>query len=336
MNENREKPASRAAEIPDNATNPGAAIEEAEVTHTEVQDAVARATAGEEADGVELATNDATETKPEVSAELAEAAAEAERLRREQLSSIDTELNLDAVPTRAETSRVGLVDEMPSAGPQDTGPAISLDTPVHDGEIRISSDHPMAGFYTQTPMPPEAKGNRGAGVLISLLATMVFAGLLSVVMLAEFGVTIKPARAVDLLFGANLHWVFFAAVGTFIASLVLLVLIVGRAGWWAYVLGGFVVGALVWLATTLSYAAVSEGIRRTLGDLPTQSPESFGALLAQYGLSLYAIAAGVLAREVTVWFGAWIGARGRKMKARNAAAMTEYEEALAETQVKQP
>lgn len=46
--------------------------------------------------------------------------------------------------------------------------------------------------------------------------------------------------------------------------------------------------------------------------------------------------AGIVAREVSVWFGAWIGARGRKMKRLNAEAITEYETALAEVQAKQP
>lgn len=329
MNENRETPAARAAEAPAGSANPGAAIEEAEATNTEVQDAVARATHGEE-DG-------AVAVEPKANTELAEAAAEAERLRREQLSRVDTELNMEATTGSAETTRVGMIDEMPSAGAEDTGfGAAALETPTRDGEIRISSDHPMAGFYTQAPTPPEARGNRGAGVLIALLATISFSAILASVMLAEFGVTIKFSRAVDLFFGANLSWVFFAAVGTFLTALILLVLIVGRAGWWAYVLGGFMVGTLVWLAVTFSLAAVTEGVRKTIGGLPEQSAEGFGALIAKYGLSLHAVAAGVLAREVTVWFGAWIGARGRKMKARNAVAIAEYEEALAEAQVKQP
>lgn len=341
MNENRETPGARAAETPTGSANPGAAIEEAEATNTEVQDAVARATNSEEGVSVEVdadvAAADAIARAPEANTELAEAAAEAERLRREQFSKVDTELNLDPVSAPAEPMRVGMIDEMPSAGPEDTGfGAAVLEAPARDGEIRISSDHPMAGFYTQAPTPPEPRGNRGAGILIALLAAISFSGLLASVMMAEFGVTINASRAVDLFFGASLAWVFFAAVGTFLAALILLVVIVGRAGWWAYVLGGFLVGALVWFAVTLSLAAISEGVRKTIGGLPAQSPEGFGELIAKYGLSLYAIAAGVLAREVTVWFGAWIGARGRKTKERNALALAEYEEALAEAQVKQP
>ncbi|QIM18120.1 Na+/H+ antiporter NhaA [Leucobacter coleopterorum] len=333
MNENRETPASRAAETPESSANPGAAIEETEATTTEVQDAVTRATSVDEAEVIVAEPV----VSPDNSAELAEAAAEAERLRREQVSKVDTELNLEPVSTPVKTVRVGMLEEMPSAGPEDTGfGAAVLDTPARDGEIRISSDHPMAGFYTQTPTPPDIRGNRGAGILISLLATIGFSALLAGVMLAEFGITINPSRAIDLFFGANLHWVYFAAVGAFLAALVVLVAIVGRAGWWAYVLGGFIVAVLVWLATTLSLSAVSDGIQKTIGGLPGQSGSSFGDLLRVYGLSLPAIAAGVLAREVTVWFGAWIGARGRKMKARNAVALAEYEEAKAEAQVKQP
>lgn len=351
MNENRETPASRAAETPENSTNPGAAIEETEVTNTEVQDAVARATTGDEVEAevavVETEASVVTTALPgagenvtvdeAAKAELAEAAAEAERLRREQISSIDTQLNMEPVTATSETSRVGLVEEMPSAAAEDTGfGAAVLDTPARDGEIRISSDHPMAGFYTQTPMAPEVKGNRGAGILIALLATVGFSALFAGIALAEFGPTVDLSRAMDLFFGANMQWVFFAAIGTFLVALVILVAIVGRAGWWAYVLGGFVVGVLVWLATTLTLSAVADGVRETMGALPGQTGSSFMELLRDYGLTLPAIAAGVLAREVTVWFGAWIGARGRKMKARNAVALAEYEEALAEAQVNQP
>ena len=49
---------------------------------------------------------------------------------------------------------------------------------------------------------------------------------------------------------------------------------------------------------------------------------------------IVAIIADVIAREVTVWFGAWIGSRGRKVARKNAAAVAEYEIALAEVQAK--
>ena len=57
--------------------------------------------------------------------------------------------------------------------------------------------------------------------------------------------------------------------------------------------------------------------------------------IGEFGLSIPTIAAALVAREATIWFGAWIGARGRKLKARNAEALAEYEVALAEAQAKQ-
>ncbi len=47
------------------------------------------------------------------------------------------------------------------------------------------------------------------------------------------------------------------------------------------------------------------------------------------------VAAVLVAREVTVWFGAWIGTRGRRITRANADAIAEYEAALAEVQAKQ-
>ena len=41
-----------------------------------------------------------------------------------------------------------------------------------------------------------------------------------------------------------------------------------------------------------------------------------------------AIAAFVIGRELTIWFGAWAAARGRRMTELNLAAQHEYERTL--------
>lgn len=202
--------------------------------------------------------------------------------------------------------------------------------PERDGEIRISSDHPMAALYMQTPMQPEARGNRGAGVLIAVLATIGFAALYAGVLALWLAPNFPPSTFLDRgLLPWVLNWGFAAAAVGFFIGLALLVLIAGRAGWWAYVLGGLLVAALTWGATVLGFALNA----RLGGASVSLDPYS---LLVEYGLFFPVIAAALVAREATVWFGAWIGARGRKMKRLNAEALVEYEKTLAEVQAKQP
>ncbi len=200
--------------------------------------------------------------------------------------------------------------------------------PARDGEIRISSDHPMAALYMQSPMPPEVKGNRGAGVLIALLSTVAFALVYAGVLSLWLAPSYPPSTFLNEgLLPWILNWGFAAAVLGFFVGLALLVLIVGRAGWWAYVLGGLLVAILTWAVTLLGFALDA----RLGGDRVILQPLS---LLKEYGLVFPVLAAGIVGREVTVWFGAWIGARGRKVKRQNAEAIAEYETALAEVQAK--
>ncbi len=202
--------------------------------------------------------------------------------------------------------------------------------PVRDGEIRISSDHPMAALYMQSPMAPEMKGNRGAGVLIALLSTVAFALVYAGVLALWIAPNYPPSTFLNAgLLPWILNWGFAAAAVGFFVGLALLVLIVGRAGWWAYVLGGLLVAVFTWAVSILGFALDA----RFSGDTVSLQPFS---LLVEFGLFFPVLAAALVAREVTVWFGAWIGARGRKVRRQNAEAIAEYETALAEVQAKQP
>ncbi|MDI6022056.1 hypothetical protein QBL02_00700 [Leucobacter sp. UT-8R-CII-1-4] len=202
--------------------------------------------------------------------------------------------------------------------------------PIRDGEIRISSDHPMAALYMQTPMPPEIRGNRGAGVLIALLATVSFAAVFA----GGLALWLAPSFPPSTFFSQGLMpWVvnigFGAAALGFFIGFTILVLIGGRAGWWVYAIFGLLVAAFTWGAALLGYALND----RFAGEIVSLQP---GALLGEYGLILPVLIAAIVAREVTVWFGAWVGARGRRVKRQNAEAIEEYENALAEARTTQP
>lgn len=217
-------------------------------------------------------------------------------------------------------------------------PATTPLGPAHDGEIRISADHPMAGLYVQTPAPPVLKGNRGAGVLIALLATVAFA-VLYAAMIAIWNARVYPPSTFlsEGLLPWITSWGFIAGVAAFFVGLVLLVVIFGRAGWWAYVIFSFFIGVLVW-AATLGTFALTGTPWLSLGDL-SQYPIYDGMTKMQVTreiintimFTLPVLGAAILAREVAVWFGAWIGARGQKVKRKNAVTLAEYEQQLSGT-----
>ncbi|MBP1327230.1 hypothetical protein JOF28_002462 [Leucobacter exalbidus] len=333
MSEERENLASRAAEASEAPANLGAPVAETEASATEVLEAVERATsapadaaahpaadaAASEAveapqahDVAGSGSHDATNIDPGV----APTPEIAEQARREAISEVDTQLNIDMRGGQADPTMT--LDELPSA----------TEDVVRDGEIRVAADHPMAALYMQSPMPPELRGNRGAGVLIALLATVGFAIVGAGIVSALLAPSLAPSQFVDGLVSNLLSWGYIVAILGFFVGLAVLVLIVGRAGWWAYVLGGFFVGAFVWVAATIGLVIDELSVSALIDVAP-------GALIEKFGLSLPAIAAGLIGREVTIWFGAWIGARGRRVKQRNADAIAEYEIALAEVQAKQ-
>lgn len=231
-------------------------------------------------------------------------------------------------PYPADQAAAAPTQVYPAQGQYPGQPEHTYDAPARDGEIRITPDHPMAGLYVQAPMPPTPRGNRGAGVLISLLATLgfavVFAGVIALI-LAPFT---PPSQFVDTFIETITAWGSIFAVIAFFVGMVILVLIVGRAGWWAYVLGGFLVGLFVWAAYIAGLVIDEDGFGELFN---TPLDELFSV-----GFYPIAVAALVVAREATVWFGAWIGRRGRKVTRENAEALAEYESALAEVQARQP
>lgn len=241
--------------------------------------------------------------------------------------------------TSTEALEIQQQEAMPSAAPEEpvvtepaaaTTPATPAATPT-PAPMTISPDHPMAPLYFQHPNPPALKSNRLAGVLIALLATLafavVYAGLIAIWRAPDY----PPSRFLSegiLPYLTSLGFI-LPAIAFFI-GMVVLVLIFNRAGWWVYAVLGLIVAVLVW---------------GTAGAGFSLSPQLAGSdeLAVQYGLSLKnitsfaltipGIMAALAAREVAVWFGAWIGARGRKMKRLNAEAMDEYETKLRELQV---
>lgn len=318
--------------------DPGAPVEEQAATDTAVQDAVDRATGVVDDPANEVIVVDATGAVVDSSvgetptAVAAGAEAFAEQAHREQAASVDTQLDIET--PGEQPTRIPPVEDLPSAAAAPevpvVAPGVQFAEPARDGEIRISADHPMAALYMQSPMPPDLKGNRAAGVLIALLGAVAFAVLYAGIISAMIARDFPPSTFLtEGLLPWVTSWGFIAGVVAFFVGLAILVLIFGRAGWWAYVIFSLFVGIIVWVATTATFALTGgpyEAIEGATGFVETARALAF---------TVPTLGAAILAREVAVWFGAWIGSRGRRMTTKNAALLEEYEAALAEVRAKQ-
>ncbi len=158
-------------------------------------------------------------------------------------------------------------------------------------------------------------------MLITLVATLGFAVLYAGIISAILAPHTTSASFVARLTDHLLSPLFLVPVVGFFFSLSVLVLIANRAGWWAYVLGGFIVGAAVY-STAIAGLLLAEPLTGM------NFEESVNRIL-EFLVSPFTLLAGIAARETTVWFGAWIAARGKKVKLANAAELAEHEQRVA-------
>jgi hypothetical protein len=166
---------------------------------------------------------------------------------------------------------------------------------------------PPQTIYVNSPVPPSKKGNRGFGVLIALLSSVVFAGLYALAIAAIHALEIGVLRF-DF-FGSL---AFYTPVAFFFVGFVIVVLLANRASWWSYVLGSIFVGFFVYSG--------SIGTGLLANNVFALTPSNAAQLFSTALTSPFIIAAALLAREVSMWMGAIISSRGRKVKVRNIEA----------------
>jgi len=175
----------------------------------------------------------------------------------------------------------------------------------------------------ETYEPPRKRGNRVAALLIGVPATIVFTILYALVDLAWawFQNEVALDTLVTDLLARITEPAYWVPVVTFFVAFWLVGVLVnrGRAGWW------FVLGFLVAAAT---YAAVLFAPILTY-PFWLMTPNDAQLTLDERWLSPVALGAFIIAREVTVWFGAWAAGRGRRMKRLNAEDKAEYDKAVA-------
>jgi hypothetical protein len=324
------------------ATDDGPACEELIVTNTPPpsnNNDHAPAEPGSPAEPTQFEPTPAAPTQPEpvttepafaepVEAELVpEEPVQEEPIEDEPVELVEPEPPAEATPAavqQAQTEQVVAPAEAPLASdaiPETVGYEEHVEESRPTGEQTIA---PPAAPVVQTvyvtpPTPPKKKGNRGYGILFAFLGLIVFAllvvGVMALVLNAMF-----PGEMVDRIVGFVNSTAFIVPVAVFFVAFVLLVLISNRATWWAYVLGSFLVALAVYFG--------SIGVILLMANVFGMTPDAAAAGFVSLATSPALIVAAVLAREVTIWFGAAVASRGRKVTERNLEARAAYEREL--------
>lgn len=210
-----------------------------------------------------------------------------------------------------------------------TTPVVVEEATVTETEPVIATDDPAAAevpaaepahrvVYVQVPAAPRKLGNRGVGSLIAIAAAVVFVAILALITAA-----IGVASTRSLSFGFLARADFYIPALFFLIAFVLLVLIVNRGNWWAYIVGSLLVGVVVYFGT-IGLGLLTDGV-------VLMTPDEAAQRFREYLGSPFVIVSALLAREVALWTGGIISRRGRRLRARNAENREAYERELATT-----
>ena len=224
----------------------------------------------------------------------------------------------DLVDVAPATASAGSSAEPPAVGPDQSAP-VTVAHPLTEREPSFAQGVPIIQqtIYVPAPSMPAPKGNRSAGILIALGSTIVFAGLFSLALALILSLNNAGLRF-DFLGSVT----FYIPVILFFIGFVILVVIANRANWWAHVLGSLFVALFVYFGT------IATGL--VLSNIVAETPAGAARLFALAVSNPFVIAAAILAREVSMWMGATISTRGRRVKAKNADAKADFDRETAE------
>jgi hypothetical protein len=179
-----------------------------------------------------------------------------------------------------------------------------------------ASDEPRVVYLT-APTPPKVAGNRGFGVFTALASTLLFAIVFAIAV-----VIINAAQSGRVGFAFAQAPSFYVPIAFFALGAIVIALIVNRAGWAAHVFSSIIVGLIVYFGT-VGVLLLSNGIIQN-------TSEQAQLLFALALIDPRVIAAGLVGREVSLWTGALVAKRGRKVTDRNRESRTQWEAELAE------
>ncbi|MGJ0389195.1 ABC transporter [Microbacterium sp. CGR1] len=205
---------------------------------------------------------------------------------------------------------------------------------VDDTETRIVPSEPAVAepiiapplqqqpIFVQAPEPPRERGNRGTAGAIGLLATVAFAILYlgATLGLGAFAGDVTGENIAESALAPLTTWGYWVPVVVFFLGFWLLGAFINRGRWGLWVVFGIIVGLIAYGGHILG--ALFEAPFWLLS--AREGNELVGAQL----FHPLAIAAFVFARELTIWFGAWVARSGARKTELNAEAQREYERTL--------
>jgi hypothetical protein len=203
-----------------------------------------------------------------------------------------------------------------------TGSAAGAATLAPEPEPFVAAQSTPQTVYVQAPAPPKSRGNRGFGVLVALIGTVLFALLYAGV--AYLLITMYGAgrtEGVQVFTEFLVRPVFWVPIVAFFIGFALLAAIVNRGAWWYYAVFSLIIAVLVYFSYLGGALLTVEAWTLTVG--------AAGEFIAQRWLDPFAIAAFIIAREIPIWLGGWIAARGRTVAERNRLALEAYDRELA-------
>lgn len=234
-------------------------------------------------------------------------------------SNVDTPSQPTADEQRVESS-ASTSDTAVASDAQASSAPTEADTTTTSAATQPAEPAQPKVVFVQAPQPPRMRGARGVGALVALLGAVLFAAAYALLILV-IGL-IEPRFGADGAIQSLSTVTFYVPVIVFFLAYLLLVVIVNRGGWWAHVLGGFIVAAVVWVGF-VGAAIIAAGV---FGG----SASDVGAVVAQQLTNPLGFAAAIAAREVPIWVGGLVSRRGRSARVRNAEARTAYEQELAD------
>ena len=216
-------------------------------------------------------------------------------------------------------------DDEPTVATAAYSPAYSDDdTRVLPSEPAVASSAPLVPqpIFVQAPEPPRDRGNRGTAGAIGLLATLVFAVLYlgTTIGLGALAGDVTAENLGTAALAPLMTWGFWTPVVVFFLGFWFLGAVINRGRWGRWVVFGIIVGVIAYGGHILGQ--VFEARFWTL------SASTGMELVGEQLLAPLAIAAFVFARELTIWFGAWVARSGARKTELNAEAQREYERTL--------
>jgi hypothetical protein len=226
--------------------------------------------------------------------------------------------------TAADASRTPGTDTTTGTDAAEAAPLPTGVTPPSEPEpVVVPAPHAQPQtVYVTAPTPPRKKSNRGIGTLLAVLGTIAFALLHGMITAIAYVAAGRSFNLTAFITSSG----FIVPTLTFLVVFVLAVLVINRAGWWAWVLGSLIVAVVTYLA--------SIGIIMLLENVVAMTPAEAQDTWERLAMSAPMLIALVVAREVAVWFGAAIASRGRRVKARNLESRADYERELAENRAR--